>query len=156
MKANYFPAPNYSESAPFKRQKLLITLDPPGFSRRGRGHGVPKGQYSLYDRLPTNGPPKDHGTRTTTTPGTTTTTTPRKSTTSSIPFRDEGAPVTTASLRLVTLTLQQHANISHSICMVPRKWKYGKIILLTGTDSTRVVLKQCCKRKCPKKPFWRA
>ncbi|GFO42926.1 inter-alpha-trypsin inhibitor heavy chain h3 [Plakobranchus ocellatus] len=80
-------------------------------------------------------------------------TTPRASTMSSITsIHGGGAPVMLASLRLVTLTLQQNANISHSVCMVPRKWKYGNIILLSGTDSTRVVLKQCSKRRCPSKP----
>ena len=59
-------------------------------------------------------------------------------------------------LALITLAKR---NSSHSIyggapyiCMVPHRWKYFSTLLLSGRGYTRVVLRSCSRRRCPKKP----
>ena len=62
-----------------------------------------------------------------------------------------------SSLSLATLTLNNSASpgldaATPLLCMVPRRWKYGKVNLLSGPNNIRLVLTQCNRRQCPKQP----
>ena len=60
-----------------------------------------------------------------------------------------------STLALVTLTKQNSSvaisSVAPYICMVPHHWKYLTALLLSR-GKTRVVLRSCSRRLCPKKP----
>ena len=59
-----------------------------------------------------------------------------------------------STLALVTLTKQNSSvaisSVAPYICMVPHRWKYLSALLLSGPGKTRVVLRSCSRRLCPK------
>ncbi|KAK3750494.1 hypothetical protein RRG08_053864 [Elysia crispata] len=55
------------------------------------------------------------------------------------------------TLALVTLT-KQNSSVAPYICMVPYHWLYFSALLLSGPGKTRVVLRSCSRRLCPKNP----
>ena len=59
-----------------------------------------------------------------------------------------------STLALVTLTKQNSpvaiSGVAPYICMVPHRWKYFGTLLLSGPGKTRVVLRSCSRRLCPK------
>ena len=65
----------------------------------------------------------------------------------------EAPPLTRPSfLKLVTVSLDLNSQPPPVICMVPRQWKYGNIILVSETNASSVVLTQCSRRECPNTP----
>ncbi|RUS89511.1 hypothetical protein EGW08_002744 [Elysia chlorotica] len=44
------------------------------------------------------------------------------------------------------------ASLAPKLCVVPRRWKFGTVILLSGPDGARVVLNHCSRRQCKQHP----
>ena len=63
---------------------------------------------------------------------------------------------THSTLTLVTYTKQNSSvvtsDVAPYICLVPKGWEYFIALLLSGRGYTRVFLKMCSRRLCPKKP----
>ncbi|RUS89614.1 hypothetical protein EGW08_002632, partial [Elysia chlorotica] len=55
-------------------------------------------------------------------------------------------------LELVTLSLGLNSQSPPLMCMVPRQWTYGNIILVSEQRASSVVLTQCPRRRCPDWP----
>ncbi|GFR89653.1 inter-alpha-trypsin inhibitor heavy chain H3 [Elysia marginata] len=91
----------------------------------------------------------------TTTTTTTTTSSPIKLPKSSTTTKPKvQGTIQYSTLKLVTVT--KHPDASPYICMVPKHWSYGNIVLFAGQNKIQVLLKLCPKRQCKKQPSLRS